>query len=247
MNSQSGEYSPNRESRWKEAINLIIKLAGDENKKQIKILDLGCGDGAVFAFLKDRLLKNNIGVAKIKYTGVDVSGSYEPKVRKLGGIFVKKSVFDLKEVFKKGSFDVIIASDIIEHVVNTDEFINVIKWVLKPNGYLFITTPNLSSWHSRLLLFFGYQPLPTEVSSARSDFGKGIFGKMYSRGDNQAIHHVRIFTQKALIEFLAYHGLEIKSVSGGGYRKYDEVIFRCLKSFSPVIKVICQKSKSKKE
>ena len=244
---QDGEYSPNREKRWREIIDLIVELIVDKSSKQIKILDLGCGDGAVFAFLKNRLLKNNIDIAKIKYTGVDVFNGYESSVKKLGGVFVKKSIFDLKEIFKKSSFDVIIASEIIEHVVDTDKFVNIIKWVLKPSGYLFITTPNLSSWHSRLLLLFGYQPLPTEVSNIRSGFGKGIFGKMYSGGNNQAIHHVRIFTQKALIEFLTYHGLEIKSVSGGGYRRFDDLIFRYFKSLSPVIKVICQKSKSEKK
>jgi len=52
----------------------------------------------------------------------------------------------------------VIAGEIIEHIVDTDNFINEINRVLKNGGLLFITTPNLVGLESRLAAFFGKKP-----------------------------------------------------------------------------------------
>jgi len=42
-------------------------------------------------------------------------------------------------------YDVIIASEIIEHVLDTDFFIEELKRILKPNERIIIATPNIHS------------------------------------------------------------------------------------------------------
>ena len=44
--------------------------------------------------------------------------------------------------------------EVIEHVENPWEYVRLLKKCLKPDGYLFITTPNISSWLSRFVFLF---------------------------------------------------------------------------------------------
>lgn len=56
-------------------------------------------------------------------------------------------------------FDVIVAADIIEHLVDTDGFLRELGRVLGPGGFLIVTTPNLAGWRSRLRMLLGKSPL----------------------------------------------------------------------------------------
>ena len=87
--------------------------------------------------------------------------------------------------------------DVIEHLFDTDKAIAEIRKVLRKDGFLVISTPNLSSFANRLLLLFGYQPLGTEVSTHKH-YGRP---KKYNLREGVA-GHIRVFTYKALIEFL---------------------------------------------
>ena len=59
---------------------------------------------------------------------------------------------------KNERYDVIIASEIIEHVFDTDFFIEELKRILKPNGRIIITTPNMHFAANRLLFLMGKFP-----------------------------------------------------------------------------------------
>jgi predicted TPR repeat methyltransferase len=47
-------------------------------------------------------------------------------------------------------FKVMVAADIIEHIVDTDGFMLELSRILAPDGFLIVTTPNLAYWRSRL-------------------------------------------------------------------------------------------------
>lgn len=98
-------------------------------------------------------------------------------------------------------FDVVLLIDVIEHLFDTDKAIAEIRKVLRKDGILVISTPNLSSFANRLLLLLGYQPLGTEVSTHKH-YGRP---KKYSFREGVAGH----ITYKALLEFLKDNGFEI--------------------------------------
>jgi len=56
-------------------------------------------------------------------------------------------------------FDVVIAAEVIEHIVATEEFLAHCRAVLKPNGILILTTPNLLFWVNRFRMLFNKRPL----------------------------------------------------------------------------------------
>ena len=241
---QNGDYNTGQESRWQEGIDLVLdKYAFN---KPLRVLDVGCGDGSFLRFLRREAKKRNIILKGLEYYGIDVAREYRDLARKEGVEFQVGNALNLQKHYNKEFFDVIIASEILEHVSATDKLIKSIRNVLKKDGYLYLTTPNLASWHSRLVLLLGYQPLITEVSNEKADFGKGWIWKFYGGRKTQPIHHIRCFTLRALKEFLNYHGFEVEHINGGGYRTVENFVFRIFVGLSPVIKIICRKIKGPK-
>lgn len=114
------------------------------------------------------------------------------------------SVYDLPEIFQDKKYDLILLKEVIEHLYNPDRAIESIKRVLRDDGTIIITTPNLSSLLNRFLLLFGFLPMSYEVSTKRT-FGKpGRFNRREG-----AAGHIRLFTYRAIKEFLEYNGFYI--------------------------------------
>ncbi len=223
IDNQGGNYTLLRENRWLIGIKFLLDILKTTNDRNIHILDVGCGDGSFYKFFKLYAKNRGIDISNITYFGVDYNPKYQKYVNKLKGIYICCNVLELSKTIKK-RFDFIIASEIIEHIDETDVLLKEISRVLKSDGYIYLTTPNLAAWHCRIMLLFGYQPFPTEVSNIDSTFGKGFLGKKYY--GTGPIHHIRLFTFKALKEFVQYHGLEIVKSMGGGYRKVELLLFR---------------------
>jgi len=91
--------------------------------------------------------------------------------------------------FTTNSFDVVTAGEIIEHIYDTDFFLEEIKRILKPSGSLIISTPNIATLGRRLMLLFGINPLlETSLSNAAG--------------------HIRYFTKDSLERLLHKHHLQ---------------------------------------
>lgn len=109
--------------------------------KKVEILDVGCGVGTIDFYLA------NLGH---KVTGIDVSSDAikiaknfrDSSVKLNSAKFFNVSVenFAFKKNLKK--FDMVICSEVIEHVPDEDKLLKSIHQVLKPNGYLFLSTPS---------------------------------------------------------------------------------------------------------
>ncbi len=70
------------------------------------------------------------------------------------------------------SGDLIFMCEVIEHLYNPDLVLQECHRILKKDGKLLITTPNLTSWFNRILLLFGYFPLNLDISCALRSSGK---------------------------------------------------------------------------
>lgn len=53
--------------------------------------------------------------------------------------------------FDSNHFDVVILSEVLEHVIDQERCIREIYRVLKPNGYLMLTTPNSGGFHRSMI------------------------------------------------------------------------------------------------
>lgn len=114
-----------------------------------KILDLGCMDGS----LAEPLVKCN------RVFGLDISEYFVQESRKKG---INAIVGDAEERFPFGAeeFDIVVAGQIIEHIPDTDFFLSECYRVLKNNGSLIISVPNINTLFSAAILFFLDYPPP---------------------------------------------------------------------------------------
>lgn len=109
---------------------LIVELP-----KSSRILDVGCGDGSLLAFLKER------GYSDIE--GVDCSAEQIARAAARGVQARKGNLFDSLEA-EAGTCDVVVAIDVIEHLTKSElvRFGNAVHRALKPGGRFVIQTPN---------------------------------------------------------------------------------------------------------
>lgn len=98
----------------------------------------------------------------------------------------------------EASFSVIVAADVIEHLVNTDGFIEECRRMLKRHGVLVISTPNLAYWLNRLRLARGW--VPWSYPGVSSTF---------RRSDTVDRNHIRISTPAEWLGFFEHAGFEI--------------------------------------
>ncbi len=181
-------------------LSLLEKTPG---AKLRKLLDLGCGDGSFTIKCADVLVIPDKNVY-----GIDAVPENVAKAKQRG-IDARCYNLNSRIEFPDNQFDVVVASHIIEHLNNTDLFLQEIYRVLKPGGYLVIATPNLASFQSILYLMCGKQPSIAEVSdrilvNTWSPRGKDI--------DRTGFAHRRIFTKGALVEMLEYYGFRVERV-----------------------------------
>lgn len=74
--------------------------------------------------------------------------------------------------FAGNTFDLVILGEVIEHLYDPDKIMSECNRILKSNGVLLITTPNLVSWYNRLLLVSGYYPMNLDISCFVRKSGK---------------------------------------------------------------------------
>jgi SAM-dependent methyltransferase len=127
--------------------------------------------------------------------GIDINAQNVTAARNAG---LEAHVCDLNRdpiPFSDGSFDLVFAGEVIEHLVDTDGFVSEIHRVCKQGGNVLLTTPNLASFENRARLLFGVYP-------------KWLNYNLDGSG------HVRGYTPGALKRQLSNHGFQIVKHTG---------------------------------
>jgi SAM-dependent methyltransferase len=109
------------------------------------LLDVSCKEGDVLQSLRSR--------------GFILRGTnFEPSGPDLHGIPIDYNVDLLKRLpYGNASFDAILLVEVIEHLENHRFALGELARILKPNGVLILTTPNIMRLNSRLHFFWsGY-------------------------------------------------------------------------------------------
>jgi 2-polyprenyl-3-methyl-5-hydroxy-6-metoxy-1,4-benzoquinol methylase len=107
------------------------------------ILDIGCATGFLLEEARDRGWEP-YGVEMSPYSS-DLARQRLGAERVITGTLEKAGFCD-------GFFDVIIMTDLLEHIGTPRHFIGEITRVLKPNGIIAITTPDLESLSRKLMV-----------------------------------------------------------------------------------------------
>lgn len=171
------------------------------------LLDYGCADGSLTSRFAERTGASTV-------LGVEIFEPDAEQARRRGIEIVAANAGRLP--VNEDSVDVATANQVIEHIADTDLFVDEIHRILRPGGTFVVSTNNLASWHNIVALCLGAQPFPADVSS-NPDIGKLV---AFTGGDTGAWSswtHLRIFSHRSLIEMMEAHGFRVDRVQGVGY------------------------------
>lgn len=164
------------------------------------VLDIGCGDGTAAAVAAPLLHHHRI-------IGVDWSQDALRRARAHLQHPVRGELTDGGLPFRSESADAVLFSEVIEHLVDPDSALDEIRRVLRPGGHLMLSTPNLAAWYNRGLLLAGVQPVFSEVS----------LRAIHGRPGKEVVGHLRLYTARALREFVAASGFEVVRLAGAPF------------------------------
>jgi methionine biosynthesis protein MetW len=160
-----------------------------------RCLDVGCGDGGTSGvWLNERVAG---------YVGVDISES-AIRMASERGLDVRLIADAAELPFPDGSFDLVVCTEVLEHLFEPQRALGEIRRVLRPGGQMIVTVPNLAHWRNRLDL--------------------AVLGRWNPRGDHLSPvepwrdPHVRFFTLGALVKLTEQSGFEV--VERGGHTQF---------------------------
>jgi len=107
----------------------------------LKVLDMGTGHGAIAQKLFDM--------------GYDVHAcDLFPEIFQFDKIECKKVDITKTFPYPDNAFDIVVAVEVSEHILDHETFFAETSRILKPDGKLYITTPNILSMKSRMRFLF---------------------------------------------------------------------------------------------
>lgn len=118
-------------------VALAVKAAADaaSGRSDASILDVGCGNGPILAGLRARL------GASSRLFGIEPSavGAANARLRVPQAVIWEGT---LETFGSRGTFDVVVCSEVIEHVRGQEKFAGLLAAVTAEGGTLVLTTPN---------------------------------------------------------------------------------------------------------
>ena len=150
------------------------------------VLDVGCGSGMMGRFLSEN--------SECVVDGVDIDPEAielaRPKYRNIAVANLERD--SLMAFFQPGIYDCIVVADVAEHLVHPEQLFEDIKKLLKPDGRLLFSIPNISHISAGLELILG-------------KFGYQNSGLLDST-------HVRFYSRQGFVDKLAASGIYVEDI-----------------------------------
>lgn len=134
-------------------------IAAQVPSRGMRVLDAGCGEGHLLGTLQKRYPGNH-------YLGIDVTEVALTRARAR----VPEATYQLGNIttlnVEDDSMDVVIATEVLEHIPGCEAALVELQRVLRPGGRLIVTFPNEPLWTvSRFLLRRDPVKVPDHVNS----------------------------------------------------------------------------------
>ena len=183
---------------YDDKVQSLLKYVGNNQL----ILDVGCLTGYVGYFCLQKKTGN-------KVVGIDfIAGALEQARRKGVDARYCNVETDKLPIKKSESFDIIIMSEIIEHLVDPLAILKKVEKFLKKDGKIIISTPNIAYFQYRIELLLGKLPDFCEFRAKHPE-------RPYN------FQHKTFFTYKVLVETLRLANLKIEQLDSHGSYKND--------------------------
>lgn len=116
-------------------LDFITEAVTQRFSGEVSILDVGCGNGVI---------SRHLGKQGFNVLGIDVSAQTIEKARALNTApNVQFEVLSAEQLVAQGqTFDVVICSEVLEHLSQPAALLKVLHQSIKPEGILIVTVPN---------------------------------------------------------------------------------------------------------
>ena len=131
-------------------------------------------------------------------------------------------------------FDIVTCFHVLEHVMNTDQFMKNLISLLEDDGILVLEVPNLWYWLARALLLFGYTPFQAVENHDKKIYfwTPSFFKKRLER--YQPAGHIHGYTLKWLKDLVKFYWLSIIKVESNSP-------FFLPNAFGKSVRIYCKK------
>jgi len=106
-----------------------------------KVLDIGCGNGRFLQYVRSK--------GKYQIYGVELPGKAADRAAAIEGIQLKKGTLEYDD-FETETFDVITLFHVFEHLAEPVKTLEIIQKILKTDGKLIMSFPNIDSFQSNV-------------------------------------------------------------------------------------------------
>lgn len=165
------------------------------------ILELGCGDGATGALA---IKEGKCG----RYVGIEMFIPMAERARRVLSEVHIGNIENMVLTHAEESFDVLILSEVLEHLVDPQSVLKRLVALLKPNGLVFASSPNIGHWSNVKNLCLG-----------RFE---------YTESGMMDRTHLRWFTPSSFSSMFTCAGVEIDKLAPFNRLKMLERFFRLL-------------------
>lgn len=158
-----------------------------------RILDLGCGNGALCRTLAD--VGYEVAGCDADRRGIELASQARPDIpfRVLG-------VGDDPALMGQARYDAVVSTEVIEHLYRPRELPRFAREVLQPGGYLIVSTPYHGYWKNLVLCLLGKWDRHHDP--------------MWDGG------HIKFWSPDTLIRLLAEEGFAVQGFRGVGRLPY---------------------------
>lgn len=153
---------PSEREDWRYSLGKVNKIDTEEeimfsflpDLKGLRLLDVGCGEGTIASEIQNR---------GFDVHGVDFSTVAVKKARDRGVNTIEHDIDKGPIPFEDNFFDVIWASDVIEHVFDPIFLLSEINRMLKKGGIFILSVPNDFNIYSRAKIFLTGRSIQTDI------------------------------------------------------------------------------------
>ncbi len=139
--------------------NLIVEqISPFINISKCRILDLGCGKGGISTAFAQK------GATVVSADVSSLAWCNDKNLRQKHGLFCVQTRAEASS-FKADSFDVVLLNDVLEHLLDPEAALENIALILRPQGKLWISTPN--RWSLANLICDPHYSLPVLAALPR--------------------------------------------------------------------------------
>ena len=181
--TENGILDPLRYDTHMDAPQEVAHMLAELVPMGSHVLDVGCGTGALSRIIADARNAQIIGIEP---------NPARAATARARGLKVHEEPFTAAALQRLERFDVIVFADVLEHVADPGDFLQLAHRALLPGGRVIASVPNVAHWSVRLDLLcgrFDYQPVGIRDAT-----------------------HLRWFTAESVRELFESNGLRVVSL-----------------------------------